>query len=114
MSTSTEKTLTKPVKLAYEDILNDLCSIPLNQKDVLFEKDNQMNELKSNDNELYEKIEKYVLFNSNLDLEGQNIDSDLSIGKLDKEFEKVEHRLQNLQNFIDISEKFLSLSNKQN
>ena len=110
-STGSDKSVTKPAKLTYEDILSDLSSIPLNQKDVLFVKSDDSNTSANDD--LYEQVEKYTLFSSNLDREDQQIDSDLSIGKLDAEFDKIEERLQNLQNFIDISEKFLAISNKQ-
>ena len=111
--TETIEHIEKPPKLTYEDVIKDLCSIPINQKDVLFERNDLNNEKSTKDSELFDKIEKYVLLNTELELENENEDSDLSTKKLEKNFEKIEEKLQKLQNFIDISEKFLAISNKQ-
>ena len=109
-----DQAIVKPAKLTYEEIIKDLCSIPINQKDVLFDKSNTNDTKLAGDGKFYEKIEKYVLINSNLELESENIDSDLSVQRLESEFEKIEEKLQKLQCFIEISEKFLSISNRQN
>ena len=114
MSNSPEgEVIKKPEKLTYEEIISDLYSVPINKSDVLFER---VNEPKSNsqDDELYKRIEKFILFKSNLEQEVEYEDQKNTItGNFEKEFDEIEEKLNKLQNFIDISEKFLSISNKQ-
>jgi len=113
-SSETEEVIAKPAKLTYEEIIDDLCSIPINKSDVLFDRMNENKQNTHEDAELYEKIEKYILFKSNLEQEAEHGEEENSLtGKLENEFDKIEEKLSKLQNFIDISEKFLSISNKQ-
>ena len=59
-------------------------------------------------------FQKYILFKSNLDQEAEHGEEENSLTvKFENEFDKIEEKLSKLQNFIDISEKFLSISNKQ-
>lgn len=108
-----EEVIKKPDKLTYEEIISDLYSVPINKSDVLFER---VKEPKSNgqDDELYKRIENFILFKSNLEQEVEYEDQKKTLtGNFEKEFDDIEEKLNKLQNFIDISEKFLSISNKQ-
>lgn len=104
----------KPTKLTYEKMIEDLSCIPINENDVLFSAfGNENNSSESTaQNDLYERLEKFILFKSNLQLENDNLKSDFSLGDLNTEFESFENRLQALQHFIDISKKFFSINKK--
>jgi len=90
-------------------MIEDLSSIPINELDILFEKfsDENLNEKSGND--LYERLEKFTLFKSNLELENQSLKSDFKLSDLNGEFEELDKRLGSLQNFIEISKKFFSI-----
>ncbi len=108
-----EEVIKKPDKLTYEEIINDLYSVPINKSDVLFERVNETNS-NSQDDELYKQIEKFILFKSNLEKEVEDEDEKNTLtGNFEREFDEIEEKLNKLQDFIDISEKFLSISNKQ-
>ena len=94
-----------PNKLTHEQIVSDLSEIPLNQNDVLFgEESDQL------DDRLYSKLEKLVIFKSNLDLESDKMNSEFSPEALNKDLEGLDRHLNSLQHFIEISKKFLSLN----
>ena len=118
---NTEETaidLQVPSRLTYEKVSEDLASIPINQSDVLFEEfsgdSSEANEVEADSAsaQLYNRLEKFILFKTNLELESQQIKSDFSLGSLNSEFEALENRLGSLQHFIDISKKFFSISRK--
>ena len=118
---NTEETaidLQVPSRLTYDKVSEDLTSIPINQSDVLFEEfsgdSSEANEVEADSAsaQLYNRLEKFILFKTNLELESQQIKSDFSLGSLNSEFEALENRLGSLQHFIDISKKFFSISRK--
>lgn len=113
-SDSNENADEKPCKLTYDKMIEDLSCIPINENDVLFRtfgnEDSQNDATSQSD--LYERLEKFILFKSNLELENENLKSDFSLGNLNVEFESFEARLASLQHFIDISKKFFSINKK--
>lgn len=118
MTTESSEDSQVPVRLTYEKINEDLTSIPINETDVLFEEFAEASESEDEIeagaglDKVYERLEKFILFKSNLELENQQLKSDLSLNGLSPEFEVLESRVRSLQHFIDISKKFFSISNK--
>ncbi len=113
MTDSTEKAINKPCKLTYEKIVEDLSSIPINQSDVLFnlyETPSDTKHEKNTADDYYAKLQKLLLFKANLEQENEKIISELSLDNLNQEIETIDKRLNSLQHFIDISEKFLSMN----
>ena len=110
MTEATETNINKkPSKLTYEQIVEDLSSIPINQSDVLFNLYKTENDKNTTD-DYYPKLEKLLLFKANLEQENEKIVSELSLDNLNQEIETIDKRLNSLQHFIDISEKFLSIN----
>ena len=103
--------ISKPQRLGIDDILEDISSIPPDQNDILFDKsslDLGEDRLNKEQKQVYDRVEKYVLFNSKIELENSsNLNS--SIDKFDKDLDDIERKLELFENFIDVSEKFLSL-----
>jgi hypothetical protein len=113
MTDLTETNINKPSKLSYQQIVEDLSSIPINQNDVLFNLyDSTSNTKIEKDtaDDYSAKLEKLLLFKANLEQENQKIVSELSLDNLNQEIETIDNRLNSLQHFIDISEKFLSIN----
>lgn len=112
-SDQNESVAGKPSRLRYEQILDDLNSISVNQTDVLFnleDANKQVDTDNSNNSESnYSKLEKLLLFKANLEADNENTNKD-SLSSLKKEIESVDKRLSSLQHFIEISEKFLSIN----
>ena len=103
--------ISKPKRLGVDDILEDISSIPPDQNDILFDKsslDLGEDRLNKEQKQVYDRVERYVLFNSKIELENSsNLNS--SIDKFDKDLDDIEKKLELFENFIDVSEKFLSL-----
>lgn len=118
MTTESSDDSQMPARLTYEKINEDLRSIPINETDVLFgefaEASDSEDEIQAGTgpDKVYERLEKFILFKSNLELENQQLKSDFSLNGLSSEFELLESRVGSLQHFIDISKKFFSISNK--
>ena len=120
----------KPARLTFKQIVDDLASIPINQSDVLFEAslkpvsleledsssqsedDNESTAASTNIDTVHydEKLEKLLLFLTNLELESEQTNSDFSFSQFDQEVDSTEKRLDSLKNFIEVSEKFLSIN----
>ena len=111
--------MSEPVlkSVSYEDMLNDLNSIPINKNDVLFEKflpsheETALNETENDKDvaDLNSKLEKYIIFKSN-QIADRTLNSDdvSSINRLNDEFDSLEKRLNSLQHFVDVSKKFFN------
>ena len=108
--------LNTPSLITYEKMTEDLSNIPINESDVLFETFNDLEENESSsskyENTIYERLEKFILFKSNLELENQNLKSDFSINNLNEKFQSISDRLESIQHFIDVSKKFFSIDKK--
>lgn len=101
----TEDTLVKPAKLTYEQIVSDLSSVPINQADPLF---NTTHELPVSDEIEYDKLEKLIVFKSTL--ENEKTESDVSLERSTRDLDFLDKRIDTLQNFVDISKKFMTIS----
>jgi hypothetical protein len=98
-----------PSKLTFDQLLSDLNKIPLNDSDVLF---SLSRDLEQESSELIEKLEKLVLFKTNIELENNNqVSSEFSVDCLNQNIDTLDKQLNSLQNFVDISKKFLSINN---
>ena len=112
MSTHTTKSeqITSPPRLTYEQMIEDLSSIPINENDIVFKEFSENSDFEATiTDELYKRFEKFILFKENLELMNQNLKSDFSLNNLSEEFESLEKRLGSLQQFIDLSRKFISI-----
>ena len=101
--------------LNYEKMIEDLSYIPINESDTLFEvfttqDRSETDHTKTHD--IYDSLEKFVIFKSNMELENHDLKSDFSLNDLNDEFDVLEKRLSILQHFIDVSKKFLSINTK--
>ena len=101
--------------LNYEKMIEDLSSIPINESDALFEAfttqdRSETDTIKTHD--IYDSLERFIIFKSNMELENHDLKSDFSLHGLNDEFESLEKRLGALQHFIDVSKKFFSINKK--
>ena len=117
MSLNLNESVKAPIQLTSDQIVSDLSSIPINDNDVLFNEEINTALLETNkkqsldDNEIFfEKLEKLVLFKSNLTLDNEHLNSELSLDGLNRNLESLDKHINSLQHFIDISKKFLSIN----
>jgi hypothetical protein len=97
-----------PFNLSYDNIINDLNSIPINETDILFE-------IFGNDESgdvMYNDLAKIVKLKMNLEKQSEEAEATKNENIFSKELVNVENKLKSLQSFVDISKKILS--NKKN
>lgn len=114
---NTSEAIKPPSKITYEQIVFDLSSIKLNEIDPLFDENSnsalERDKKDLNENEVFlDKLEKLVIFKSNLELSNEKLNSELCLESLNKNLESLDKHINSLQSFIDVSKKFLSINRK--
>lgn len=118
MDSNLAKKISQAPKLTYEQIIEDLTSIPINEDDVIFSsklnsilgKNESTNEL-TDEEIFYKRLENYVLFKANLESDDGKNKSELSLDSVTENLKSLETSIKSLQHFIEISEKLKSLKN---
>lgn len=103
-------------KLTYQQMVEDLKSIPLNEDDVIFSSKIKsllegIEKTESNDDDLfYKRLENYILFKSNLESNEEKQNSELSLDSVTRNIKSLENSIGSLQDFIKILEKLQGLN----